>query len=78
VRRFDDSAGDCRTSYTQRLAQSGLGYEQYAPTFRFGHGPDGPRPVPYQGGSSARQSGPGGSRGTQLPRPIQGARNSRR
>ena len=25
------------TSYTQRLAQSGLGYEQYAPAFRFGH-----------------------------------------
>ena len=37
-------------------------------------GPDGPRPVPHQGGSRARQSGPGGSRGTQLPRPVQGAR----
>jgi hypothetical protein len=38
VRRFDDSAGDCRTSFTQRLAQSGLGYEPDAPTFHCGHG----------------------------------------
>jgi hypothetical protein len=27
-------AGDFRSYYTQRLAQRGLGYEQYAPAFR--------------------------------------------
>ena len=37
TRRFDDYAGDFRTYSTQRLAQRGLGYEKYAPAFRFGH-----------------------------------------
>ena len=36
-RNFDDYAGDFRSYYTQRLAKSGLGYEKYAPAFRFGH-----------------------------------------
>jgi uncharacterized protein (TIGR02271 family) len=38
ARRFDDYAADFRSYYTQRLAQSGLGYEKYSPAFRFGHG----------------------------------------